>query len=291
MKILNPNIEILNKFEIQNSKSKTSFGFTFLVCVFCFLFLIFGFSMTASASYISLNTTLSSKVEGKTLKVKISVVNKGDESAYNVQAELRVKGKEILAEKKTELPVNGTYQAEKSISLPLLKPGAYPLILVMHYTDANQYPFSALTGQTFVYQKEAVSPIFGRLKPATFSKEGTLKLALKNLSNTEVKAKTYLVAPRELTVEEKISAVTLAPKSEESSSFIVKNFSALAGSTYQVFAVSEAEDQDLHYTSISPGTVKIIASQEIFGLNYTVIFAILIALTVVFIAAQFIRKK
>jgi hypothetical protein len=244
---------------------------------------------TASASYISLNTALSSKVENNTLKVMVSSVNKGDESAFNVQAEIRVGDKTILEEKQSELPIGGKYSAAAQYKIALRKPGTYPLTLIMHYTDANQYPFSALTCQTFVYQKDAVSPVFGQMRSITFSKDGTLNLTLKNLGDSGIKAKTYLVAPRELTVGEAGGELTIPAKSEQRTSFSVANFSALAGSTYQVFAVSESEDDGLHYTSIAPGTVRIVEA-NIFA-NYQFYFIALIAvLLALFISFQF-RKK
>ena len=207
----------------------------------------------------------------------------------NNQAEIRVGGKRVLADKKGELKIDEAYQNISTFKLNLQKPGQYPLTLVMHYTDANQYPFSALTAQTFVYQKEAVSTLFGQLKSVTISKEGKLTLTIKNLGDTEAKTKTYLVAPRELTVEEKPSEFKLGPKSAQDLSFIVKNFSALAGSTYQVFAVSEAEDADFHYTNVFPGTVKIV-EKNIFA-NYQIyFFALIIVLLVVFVAFQFKKK-
>jgi hypothetical protein len=247
-------------------------------------------SSAASASFISLNTSLSSKVEGDRLKIVVASVNKGDESAFNVQAELRVGGKTILAEKQGELPIDSRYSAAAIFRLSLKKAGTYPLTLIMHYTDANQYPFSALTCQSFVYRREAISPVFGQLKSAAFSKEGTLSLTLKNSGGTTIKTVTSLVAPRELTVDEKAGEVVIPAKSEKKIGFNLKNFSALAGSTYQVFAVSESEDAEMHYTSIAPGTVKIVAEQAIFGLSSTLVIIALAILIVLFVGAQFFKR-
>jgi hypothetical protein len=247
-------------------------------------------SLACSASYISLNTTLRSKVEGNNLKVLVQVVNKGDESAFAVQAEFRVGGKTILAEKTTELPVNGTYQAAASIPLSLKTPGNYPLILVMHYADANQYPFSALTAHAFVYRQEGVPPLFGQVKPASFAKEGSVDFVLKNSGDREIRAVTRLVVPRELSIENEQEPLTLPPRSQKSASFRLSNFSALAGSTYQLFAVTEFTDGGLHYTSLAPGTVKITADRAFFGLNQDLLVIILIVLVALFVGAQFIKR-
>ena len=78
----------------------------------------------------------------------------------------------------------------------------------------------------------------------------------------------------------------MAPKSARTLDYEVKNFSALSGSTYQVYAVIESEDGEMHYTSVAPGTVKIITSEGIMGLNKTVIVILLLILIVVFVGAQ-----
>jgi hypothetical protein len=260
-----------------------------LLFVICYL--SFVITAPAVASYISLNTTLSSKVEGRTLKVSVISVNKGDESAFNVQAEVKAANREVMAEKLTELAVNGTYQAEINFLLPPGKPGSYPLILITHYTDANQYPFSALTAQTFVYQREAPTHLFGQIKSSPFSKEGDLRIILKNSGDKEIRAKTRLIYPNELSVDRAQIDFSIKPKSEQKGRFHLKNFSALSGSTYQLFAVSEFEDAGAHYTNIFPGTVKIMATEEIFGVKYSLLLVALAVLVIVFLGAQFFKWK
>lgn len=261
-----------------------------IVYFFLLLFIAFNFAAPARAGYISLNTALGSNIEGNALKVTVSSVNKGDKSAFNVQAEFRVGDKVVLAEKMAELPVNASYQTRTTLPVPITKPGTYPLILVMHYTDANQYPFSALTAQTFVFRKEAVSPVFGRVNSTSFFKEGRLGFKLKNLGDREIAASTGLVAPRELTVKEEKIKLKIGPRSERSAGFTVNNFSALSGSTYQVFAVTEFEDGGQHYTSVAPGTIRVFEEKSFLGLSQNIILILLAALVVIFVGAQFVRR-
>ena len=244
------------------------------------------------ASYISLNTTVSSKVDDNKLQIMITSINKGDESAYSVQAEINVAGQKIMAKKLQELGVDKTYKIFEEIKLDLASAGKYPLIVTMHYADANQYPFSALNAQTFIYRAEEIpAQVFGRMRSASFWKEGKVKLTLKNMGAEDISAVTNLVVPRELTVAENNQKMEVCGKSEKSASFKIENFSALHGSTYQVFAVSEYEKDGVHHTNITPGTIKIVESKEIFGISYNVIIALLALLILFFIAAQFIKKK
>jgi hypothetical protein len=245
----------------------------------------------AAASYISLNTSLDSKVDGKTLKALVTSVNKGDEPAYNVQAEIRLGNKVFLGAKKTELPVGVSYQVPFSLPLTHKLPGQYPLVLVMHYTDANQYPFSALSVQTYTYQTEPPpTEVFGRIRSATFWREGRMALTLKNLSNMMVLVKTKLVTPRELIVGEISSEVIIAPKAERHLDLPIENFSALSGSTYQLFAVAEYDKDNLHHTAVAPGMAKIVEGKSIGGIDYTYLVIILIALVIIFLLYQIFKK-
>jgi hypothetical protein len=107
------------------------------------------------------------------------------------------------------------------------------------------------------------------------------------MSDSEISAKTFLVIPREITVAGRSQKITLLPKSQKTMSFSVENFSALSGSNYQIFAITEYEKDGRHQTSITPGMLKIVEAKQILGINYIyfmVVFAVLVA---VFIAFQF----
>jgi hypothetical protein len=257
----------------------------FLFCVMAFMPV-----SQASASFINFSTTLSSKVEGNDLNVSITSTNKGDESAFNVQAELIAGGQKIATPKMAELRVGETYKTENKFKLTVNKKGLYPLILIMHYTDANQYPFSALSCQTYDLGNKSVPSLIVQLKSAQMSKKGNIKLAMKNSGDTSIKAKTWLVVPGELTVLEKEKEISLSSKSDKEVSFAVRNFSALAGSTYQVFAVTEFDTGDEHQTVISTGTIQVVAKREILGMNYIIVISFVILLIIIFLVVQFKRK-
>ena len=291
------------KSKIQNSKSQISFKsqatkfnflwvFRLMVGIyFGFWFLSFGFSSSSFASYISLKTTVTSMVEKDQLKVVISTVNKGDEPAYNVQAEVRVGDKKVLGSKIQELGINQPYRAEAIFSLRLAKPGRYPMVLIMHYTDANQYPFSALNCQTFAYKKEAPpEDVFGSLRPVSFWKKAEMGLSLKNMGEGNLTAAVALVVPRELTASSGKIKLNIPSKSEINQRFAVSNFSALSGSNYQIYAVVEYEKDKTHYTRIIPGVIKIMETKTVMGINSTVLIAAFVLLVVVFIGFQFIKK-
>ena len=149
-----------------------------LISIFC--------AFSASASYISLKTTVNTSVEKDVLKVRVTAVNKGDEGAHNVQAEMRLGKRVILAPKRQELGVDAAYRAAAEFDLKLKAPGQYPMVVIMHYTDANQYSFSALSVPIFVYKEERVGDVFGQLSSARISEKGSIDLLRKNLCKIKV---------------------------------------------------------------------------------------------------------
>ncbi len=255
-----------------------------------FLFLII-FAASTFASYISLNTTLVSKANDNQLRALVSSTNKGDESAHSVQAVLQTDGRTLRGEKITELPVGANYQAAFTIPLAKKLPGVYPLVLTMHYADANQYPFSALTAQTYTYKAEPPpAEIFGRIKGATFWKTGVITLTIKNMSDQELMVTAGLATPRELIAELGSRAVTIAPRAERHLDFKLENFSALSGSTYQLFAVLQFEKDGLHQTTIVTGLAKIVENRSLFGLDYPYLVIILVGLVLIVVLFQIFKK-
>ncbi len=256
------------------------------------LFFLFLFSVPAIAGYISLKTSLTVETDRDNLMALISTVNKGDESAFNVQAEIRAGEKKLLAERKSELPVNGLYQIKFKFPLFMKTPGIYPLILFMHYTDTNQYPFSALTCKTFSYRSSDMPPeVFGKVLSTSLWKQGKIKLKLKNMGERELKLSGYLVAPRELSVAGNSQEITLPAKSEKEVSYPVENFSALPASNYQIYAITEYDKEGKHLTVISPGLIKIVEKKSFLGLDFSYLTVILVLLLMVLLIAQFIKKK
>lgn len=252
-------------------------------------FLYFTLVSPLDAGFISLKTGTAVNVDKNVLDIKIVAVNKGDESAFGVQAELLIAGQSILLEKKQELTVDASYQVKTSIPLPYKLPGNYPIILVMHYNDANMYPFSALTAQTFVVGKEGVSSLFGQLSSVVITHDGRVELVLRNSGEHEIKAESRLIAPREITVINEKQTLIVSPRQERRINFSIRKFSALPGSTYQVFSVTEFDEGGLHYTCLAPGMVKI--DEENFLVRYRIIIIIMITILVIaFVALQFVRK-
>lgn len=242
----------------------------------------------ALASYISFKTTVTSKMEGNTLRILVSAVNEGDEAAHNVQAEIRLGDKKILAGKKDQLEVDQTYVAHAAFEVPFKNPGQYPLVITLHYTDANQYPFSALSVHKYTYKHESPAEIVGQLRSAKFTQKGKIEYVLRNMSHEPISVFTRVVSPRELSVKNDRIKFLLAARSSKSLPVEIENFSALPGSTYQVYAITEYEKGGGHFSVVSPGTVSVI-EKNIFKQYQIFFFALIAILLAAFVLLQ--QKK
>lgn len=256
--------------------------------VMCALLIVLS-THSVFAGYIRLNTGVMGVVEGEKLKVAITIENRGNEPAYDLQSEIETGDKRMPIRTKKELAVNETYSVESLLDLDPQKPGTYPLTATVYYRDSNRHPFSSVTCTSFVYEREPLPRIFGQIKPATFSRKAELTLTLKNLDKNELKTSTRLIVPREVTTRGETKECLVPPRSEESLHFHVKNFSALPGSRYPVFCVTEFEKGGMHHTEISRGSI-FITEWDFFEEYRDCLVALIIILLLFFILLQFVKR-
>lgn len=245
----------------------------------------------ASAGTISLSMKVGAQVQGETLRVSVEVVNQGTESAYNGQVEISVLGQSIVSDTAPEYRVGKPVVHVVKVKLEAQAPGTYPVIVTARYADANQYPFSALASHVFSWRStNSACDVVGKIEPMTLAARGKAVLALKNMGEKEVSATTRLVVPRELTADGGAVPIVLPGRSDRTLTFAVANFSANAGSTYPVLAVSEFDSDGRHQTTIAKGLVKVVEKKEILGLNYSILAGILIAMVLALIIFQRFKK-
>lgn len=235
----------------------------------------------ANASYITLETAIATSPSS----VSVSITNKGDEPAYNVQPSL-ISPVAASSDAKQRLEINEKQTSMFDIELSDSLPGTYPVILNIDYADANNYPFSAIATSTLV-NKVATSPgLIMVLEPIKLSDSNKLKLSVKNLDDYKKDIKIKIIVPKELTVEDS-KQLSLEARSSGKLSFKIEDFSARPESTYAVFAVAEYDKDGKHYTSITSSPVKIVK-----GLNIpiSILSISLAALLIIYIVYK-IRKK
>lgn len=240
----------------------------------------------AAASYISIQSSITA-TGNETL---IKVTNFGDEAAYNVQLSLDINNKKTASDVKRQLGVRESFEWAVPLNFESKNPGKYPLILTTNYEDANSYPFSAISVSALDYKQATISDIATAMSNIKLSDKGIFELKIKNIGETAKDASIRLIAPKELTVDKDRLSMNLLPQTEKTISFGIEKFSALAGSSYVVFAVIEYEENNKHYTSMTSGLINVVESKSIFT-NEILLVAVLIVLAAAFIYFQFKKRK
>lgn len=215
------------------------------------------------AGTISLQTQISIRKSADLWIASVTVSNAGDEAAHHVRANVQL----WSGQPKNRAVRDPLFPGEsRSVSLSfrqqLPKPGRYPLFVWVDYTDANQYPFSAIS-MAAVQNKEASSPaLFAISKNIEMASEGRLELKIKNLSAEPKKLDISFFLPKELSAEKILSPPNLAPNEEKRITHPLRNFSALAGSTYPIFAVIQYETPQEQFLLTAPAQVRIVERQK-----------------------------
>ncbi len=247
-----------------------------------------------SASFISMQTEVTDLVlEDGAGQSTVRLQNLGDEAAFDVSLSFSLP-EGFLAEDiyVGRLAPNAPVEAQFTITAQGdLMEGAYPAVLVVKYSDANSYPFSALTPFTIIYGRRTSSNVFGTIQELTLfgSKKEDLALHVRNPDDRSHELLIRLHLPRELTAEETSKTLTIAPAEERTIAFRVSSFSALPGSTYGVFATIQYSDGEAARSTTARGTIKVERDKPFFTQRR--LSAALIALILLYIVYQFGARK
>lgn len=240
----------------------------------------------ASAGHITMKVSTTTAVRDQQLQVGVTAVNQGDESAANVQVHLEFQGRRQSSPSQLSLGVQQNLVANFSLPITGLLPGRHSLVIVTDYTDTNGYPFTALSFADFIVGEDNPPQIHGAIEAVELGREAEMVLRLKNLDSTPRNVKLRLILPKEISAAQTEHQIALAGSGEQTVRFQLRNFSALAASTYQVFAQSEYEEKGRHSSLLTPGTIKIVAASDFFGSYRAPLVAIVALLILLFAGLQ-----
>ena len=202
----------------------------------------------ASASYIQLIPSLSINdiVSEDTVTIPATIVNNGDESAYNVQMTLLLPdgftSKNIfMREIKPGEKKEGVFTLEIPADTP---PGTYVLALLTHYADANEYPLSSINSAILNYKTSTSSAVTGYMGTTELGREPvTLNITLRNREEKPHDITLKLLLPDELQTNQITTKATIEPNQEQQIQATITPTGALPGSTYPIIATSSYTEE------------------------------------------------
>lgn len=228
----------------------------------CSIFLIF--TSVLSAEHITLTSSLTTEVTPPMLKAKLLLKNDGEAAAYNIQARFHTTDKQWLSEVFPKLETDRELTIEYLEKLELEKRGIYPLIVKIHFKDAGGYPMTTVIVNPFTYDEITSPNIYGRLEKSVLSNSCELRLDITNTGYDDLNLDINIFVPDEISVQQTQTQFVLKGRSKVDHRFALKNFSALAGAIYPVWATIEYEREDKHFTSVCSGEIEIIRSENMF---------------------------
>lgn len=249
------------------------------------------FPQMSSAGFITIETTTSVTVAGDNARVTITTTNKGDEPANNVIINLAFASKQFSGKLKDTLGIKESYTDEFTFPIEFKKAGRYPIIVTVEYTDANLYPFSALSVSYLNFNNPANARVSGTISQTSIADKGKIAVAVNNIDSVERKIHMQLITPKEFMVQGPVTEISVAPAKEKSASFEIRNISALPGSSYPVFAIISYEDDQYYYSTIASGIINIEKQKGFFNIYIKMLTAVLAAFIVLLFYKLIFRRK
>lgn len=254
--------------------------------------LVLAVSIQAHASFLRLVPTIrfgNLSAESGKLELAGTVVNQGDEQAFDVKIE-SVRTGTLVADLGT---MNMSENKDVSVSLGLADfgisgPGYYQVPMRVLYRDGNRAGFSAIFILDYVYKKDAdsakASPVLialdesiresGRLD---ISRRGELGFSLRNTSGDKQSITVEVVGSKELNFVPPKQTVELGSQEEKVLQIEVENKQGLPGSSYAGYAIVSGTTGGQVFSEYAGFVVGLVAG---YSPNWST--GLLIALIVVF---------
>jgi len=265
-------------------------GFLRQTAVFSILFSLPLSTAISHARFITIDTRVETKLQGDKLTINVELTNRGDEPAYNLLVNIEI-GRHSQAGKPVEkLEAGEVFKSQFNFDISFGKPGTYPLITRIDFTDLNQYPFSFVSLTDLIYGEGGPPKIAVRMKPLEMAEEDKLHLTVKNLDANEKEISVRLITPKEITPREPLRVLNLAPKEHQVLYFPVSNSSALVGSDYAIYALMSYEDEGRHYFTSASGSIRIIEKKKLTRQQLYLLLGIPLGILVLYLLF-ILRKK
>ncbi|MBN2300918.1 MAG: hypothetical protein JXN60_00245 [Lentisphaerae bacterium] len=245
-----------------------------------------------NGSHITLEMQATSRFKGGKCRIDAKITNRGDETAY------RIRNEAILGQTKQQSQLHDTLEPGQSMTMSIDLgtapdvPGTYTVVLLTHYTDQNNYPFTALSSipllTTDPIEKE--TPVRVRLSSTELASRGHIPIAIESRSRSNITVRLSLILPPELSVSEP-PVVPLAPMSTTNLTIRIDNRWARPGSCYSVFAVIDYNLDGQHISSTSSAELKITHPYRIRAISSKWWIALAIVLAVCTIIVQIAKPE
>lgn len=251
-------------------------------------------STPSVAGILRIETQTTVEAAADLLKVTVTFTNRGTAPAFNLQVHLIALGGQEDSPVIPTLDPGQSNRERFERNVTGIRKGRYPMTVRVDFHDANQYPFSALSGMTFYVGADVNPNLIIQAKDITLDKNGVLRFNIKNLGFESQEILATLVLPNEFSTPQARKTVDMEQRAEKALDFEISNFSALPGASYPVFCYFEYDVEDTHHTAIARVLVTIAKDENLFRKFrwlWISLAALLAAILIIVIIKEHIRRS
>jgi len=247
----------------------------------------------AHASHLAMDIRPASHFSAGNVSLRVDVRNRGDEAATDVWASARLGESEAASARQPLLEAGKSAQFELELGPPPLPEGEHTIVVHVHYSDLNAYPFSAVATIPVITDAADPAPekVGATLSSTGIRRAGKLNLNLAGLAGKGLSLRTELILPYELTAAKALRGVMIEPAESCEVVFRIRNRAGRAGSSYRVVAVMDYDYEGRHCSLVASGTVSILARRDVFVSNRILWLVAAGILAVLFAAIQFVEPE
>jgi len=258
------------------------------------------FSCTVSAGFTMDLMTSTEPLPDGGGRINFSLSNVGDETALNVMLEPILPegfkaGPFFVSSLPPNKPVNGSFVVTVG---PDVLPGRYPLPLMLHYTDRNDYPFTIVFPESLSHKVPAVSKAFAVIPEVQITGPDAVGFNVRvfNQDSKVHNMTVRLYVPNELSSDVSSTVVELKPQSSSILENKMRSVSALYDSDYLILASVSYVDDGVVYSSIARGRVRLVkpaslqVSENVFQKGWWLVIAVVLVV-IVLLAYLTLRER
>ncbi len=229
-------------------------GYLGLIIYLCWLSVatVLGFVSPdqADAGRLVIDVSGRSELVGERVRAVLSVTNRGDEAALDIQAEAPGQypvPKSLMVQR---LEPGQTIELDLSWARPGPKPGTYIKVSMVNFQDSINRPFTAPAEVRFNLGQETASPVMAESKQVSLADRRMVRVKLWTKEKEPMDLRVTVFTPKELSAAEIDNPIRLTPGRVKTISFDLWNLSGMSGSTYPIMLLLEHESKGRHAAKV-----------------------------------------
>ncbi len=261
--------------------------------VFSFTLSLLGLALLAPPARATLVMEMQARarVRGPDLVVRLSLHNRGDEAAQELQAEVLHPAGARPGRLVESLAPGGKVAWRLRLPAPEGR-GRAAVILRVRYRDGNRYPFSALSWAYYHRGRDRPGILALSSPTLELAQETRAGLEIKNLGQQPLKLRARVFTPQELGAEPARQELELPARGREELAFELANLSGLTGSSYPVLVLLSYRLGQENMAQVASLMVKLVPGEAGFFRRYRGWLAgLLVLFLLLFVWSQVLARR